>query len=50
MKESKNIEFQLPEDLKKCIEFHGHLCPGLIYGYMVAKSSHGSSQTQPIKG
>ena len=39
MKESKNIEFQLPEDLKKCIEFHGHLCPGLIYGYMVAKTA-----------
>lgn len=39
MKESNNIEFQLPEDLKKCIEFHGHLCPGLIYGYLVAKAS-----------
>ena len=39
MKESKNNEFQPPEDLKKCIEFHGHLCPGLIYGYMVAKTA-----------
>jgi len=39
MKESKNMIFQLPEDLKKCIEFHGHLCPGLIYGYMVAKKA-----------
>lgn len=39
MKESKKNEFQLPEDLKKCIEFHGHLCPGLIYGYMVAKAA-----------
>ena len=39
MKESKNIEFQPPEDLKKCIEFHGHLCPGLIYGYIVAKAA-----------
>jgi len=39
MKENENIEFQLPEDLKKCIEFHGHLCPGLIYGYMVAKTA-----------
>jgi formylmethanofuran dehydrogenase subunit E len=37
MKENKNIEFQSPEDLKKCIEFHGHLCPGLVYGYKVAK-------------
>jgi len=39
MKESKNIEFQMPEDLKKCVEFHGHLCPGLIYGYMVAREA-----------
>jgi formylmethanofuran dehydrogenase subunit E len=27
----------IPDDLKRCIEFHGHLCPGLIYGYLVAK-------------
>ena len=39
MKERNNIEFQMPEDLKKCVEFHGHLCPGLIYGYMVAKAA-----------
>ena len=39
IKESKTIAFQLPEDLKKCVEFHGHLCPGLIYGYMVAKAA-----------
>ena len=39
MKESKNIEFQMPEDLKKCVEFHGHICPGLIYGYMVSKAA-----------
>ena len=39
MKDNKNIEFQLPEGLKKCIEFHGHLCPGLIYGYIVAKAA-----------
>jgi formylmethanofuran dehydrogenase subunit E len=39
MREIKNIEFQLPEDLKKCIEFHGHLCPGLIYGYMISKKA-----------
>jgi len=29
----------LPEDLKKCIRFHGHLCPGIIYGYRVAKEA-----------
>ena len=25
----------LPDDLKRCVTFHGHLCPGLIYGYRV---------------
>jgi formylmethanofuran dehydrogenase subunit E len=24
------------ETLKACVEFHGHLCPGLVYGYRVA--------------
>ncbi|MBW2107542.1 MAG: TraR/DksA C4-type zinc finger protein [Deltaproteobacteria bacterium] len=28
---------RLPEDLKRCIAFHGHLCPGLVYGYLVAR-------------
>jgi formylmethanofuran dehydrogenase subunit E len=28
-----------PDDLKQCIAFHGHLCPGLIYGYRVAKEA-----------
>ncbi len=27
---------ELPEGLRRCIVFHGHLCPGLVYGYMVA--------------
>lgn len=27
------------EDLKSCVEFHGHLCPGLVYGYRVAKEA-----------
>ena len=39
MKNAKTIKFKLPEDLKKCIEFHGHLCPGLVYGYLVAKEA-----------
>ncbi len=30
---------ELPEDLKHCIAFHGHLCPGLVYGYLVAKEA-----------
>jgi formylmethanofuran dehydrogenase subunit E len=29
----------LPEDLKNCVAFHGHLCPGLVYGYLVAKEA-----------
>ncbi|MEQ8160736.1 MAG: FmdE family protein [Smithellaceae bacterium] len=30
---------RMPEDLKRCVEFHGHICPGLIYGYRVAKEA-----------
>jgi len=33
----KNME--LPEDLRKCVEFHGHLCPGMMYGYLVAQEA-----------
>jgi formylmethanofuran dehydrogenase subunit E len=39
MKYSENIDFIMPDDLKKCVEFHGHLCPGLVYGYRVAKAA-----------
>ncbi|MHA1130715.1 MAG: FmdE family protein [Candidatus Helarchaeota archaeon] len=28
---------EIPEDLKEASKFHGHLCPGLIIGYRVAK-------------
>ena len=28
-----------PDDLKTCVEFHGHICPGLIYGYRVAREA-----------
>ncbi len=27
------------DDLKKVVEFHGHICPGLAYGYRVAKAA-----------
>ena len=30
---------QLPDELKRCIAFHGHLCPGLVYGYLVAQQA-----------
>lgn len=29
----------MPDDLQHCVEFHGHICPGLIYGYRVAKEA-----------
>ena len=32
-------ENKMPDDLNKCVEFHGHICPGLIYGYRVAKEA-----------
>lgn len=34
-----DLETGLPEDLKQCIAFHGHFCPGLAYGYLVAKGA-----------
>jgi formylmethanofuran dehydrogenase subunit E len=30
---------KVSEDLKECIRFHGHLCPGIIYGYRVSKEA-----------
>ncbi|MBU0992222.1 MAG: formylmethanofuran dehydrogenase [Proteobacteria bacterium] len=30
---------QFSEELNQCISFHGHLCPGLIYGYLVAQKA-----------
>jgi formylmethanofuran dehydrogenase subunit E len=30
---------KIPDDLKRCVEFHGHICPGLVYGYLVAKEA-----------
>ena len=30
-------EIHLPEDLKQCVAFHGHLCPGVVIGYCAAK-------------
>ncbi len=39
MKPEKNIKIELPPDLEKCVQFHGHLCQGLIYGYIVGKTA-----------
>lgn len=30
-------ELALPDDLKECVAFHGHLCPGIVIGYCAAK-------------
>jgi len=35
---SKTDETTLPEDLQRCVEFHGHLCPGLVMGYLATKA------------
>lgn len=34
-----NTRFDIPDDLAKCMTFHGHICPGLVYGYLVAKEA-----------
>lgn len=39
MGDSEHLQFDLPDDIKPSIEFHGHLCPGLVYGYLVAKEA-----------
>ncbi len=43
MKERENPSVssstKIPEDLERCIVFHGHICPGLVYGYLVAKEA-----------
>jgi formylmethanofuran dehydrogenase subunit E len=32
-------KLKIQEDLARCVAFHGHICPGLVYGYMVAKEA-----------
>ena len=39
MAKAENPMIALPDDLKQCVNFHGHLCPGLVYGYLVAKQA-----------
>ena len=39
MEKAENISIKIPEDLKQCIAFHGHLCPGLVYGYLVSRQA-----------
>ncbi len=38
-KENADVsETTLPADLQRCIDFHGHLCPGLVIGYLAARA------------
>ncbi len=37
--ENDKTKAEIPSDLRQCVAFHGHLCPGLVYGYIVAKES-----------
>ena len=30
---------ELPKDLKRALDFHGHLCPGLLIGYRAAAAA-----------
>ena len=30
-------EHEIPAELAKAVEFHGHLCPGLVMGYVASK-------------
>jgi formylmethanofuran dehydrogenase subunit E len=39
MEHAENTKLNLPDDLKDCVAFHGHFCPGLVYGYLVAKEA-----------
>jgi formylmethanofuran dehydrogenase subunit E len=33
----KGKEVLLSEDFKQCVEFHGHVCPGLAIGFQAAR-------------
>ena len=39
MEKTRNSTTKIPGDLKQCIAFHGHLCPGLVYGYLVTQQA-----------
>lgn len=32
-------ELMIPDDLRKVVDFHGHLCPGLVLGYRAVKAA-----------
>ena len=34
-----------PDDFRKCVEFHGHMCPGLAIGYSAVKAAESLMKT-----
>ena len=34
----KGEEIARTDEFKKCLDFHGHLCPGLSIGYRASKA------------
>jgi len=32
-------DIEIPDELKRVVEFHGHICPGLAIGYRAAKAA-----------
>lgn len=39
------MEFKFPQDFQECIDFHGHVCPGLAIGYAAVKAA---SKVMPL--
>lgn len=39
MNKTDKLSTDMPENLRQCIAFHGHHCPGLVYGYLIAKKA-----------
>jgi len=39
----------IPSDLTACIDFHGHLCPGIIIGYLAAKMGMKKMKWKPAE-
>lgn len=35
----KSTDYPWEQDFQKCIDFHGHFCPGLALGYVAAKAA-----------
>jgi len=36
--EARTPSVDIPDDLRRAVQFHGHLCPGLVIGYCAAKA------------